>query len=99
MGILLGLKFRIASVIAASLGLAILVAAMAAIERWEPIAALKIGFLSLLSLQFAYLLGLMLSGLYRRAGGDRRRPHPALHPAVDADRSRAFSDEVDAGSS
>lgn len=84
-GILLGLKFRIASVIAASLGLAIVVATIAALRHWEPLAALKVGFVSLLSLQLAYLLGLMLSGLYHRAGGTKPRRNSDIRAALDAD--------------
>ncbi len=84
-GVLLGLKFRIASVIAASLGLAIVVAATAAFRHWEPFTALKIGIVSLLSLQLAYLLGLMLAGLYHRAGGTKLRRPSQMRAALDAD--------------
>lgn len=86
-GILLGLKYRIASVIAVSVGLAIVVALTATLQRWEPASALKIGFFSLLSLQLAYLIGLMLSALYHRPRPRKPQPHPAIHAALDADHS------------
>jgi hypothetical protein len=77
-GILLGLRLRVPSVVAASAGVVVVCIVLMLRAQWSLLAAMAFMFATLAALQCGYLVGLMLSYVWIRV---RSSPNCANLPA------------------